>query len=194
MLVEEALSYLKQNERLAPLKVLDLCTGSGCIAISIARSLVDEGLDLVDEVLAVDISEDALEVARLNAEQHGVDHLIRFVQSDLFEFADEGEEFDLIVTNPPYVGTRVNDFVAEDVRKYEPVELALFAGDDGFDIYDRMFSDMAGKQIVFNSMFGEYGMGQGEGMRTLLTGNFAGQIEIKKDLAGIDRIFTLSNN
>ena len=115
MMVAEVLGYLKENsERKNHWKILDVGTGSGNIAVSIAKNLEDLAL----EIEAVDVSEEALEVARVNAAQHGVDDKIHFFQGDLLEFAEEGEKFDVIVANLPYIGTMRNNFVEGNVKKY----------------------------------------------------------------------------
>jgi ribosomal protein L3 glutamine methyltransferase len=113
-------------------RVLDLCTGGGCIAIATAHHLPDA---LVD---GVDISEEALSLAAENAERLQVADRVRLIQSDLFS-ALEGERYDLIVTNPPYV---TNDEVAAlpDEYRHEP-ENALIAGDDGLDLALRILRD-----------------------------------------------------
>ncbi len=188
MLVAEVLGYLKDNsERRNHWKILDVGTGSGNIAVSIAKNLEETDC----EIEAVDMSDDALEVARLNATQHGVEDKIHFFQGDLLEFAEEDEKFDVIVANLPYIGTEKNNFVERDVKKYEP-NSALFGGVNGLELYKKLFQQIADKKVRFEAMFGEFGDGQCEALKELLNKYFEHSWRIEKDLAGIDRLFVVS--
>ncbi|MBI4235213.1 peptide chain release factor N(5)-glutamine methyltransferase [Candidatus Peregrinibacteria bacterium] len=143
MLVEAALKFSAANPS-KKLRILDLGTGSGNIAISLAKNLPDECIDLID---AVDLSEAACEVAKINALQHGVDDRVSVFPADLLDFADENGRYDLIVANLPYIGEVSHDFVSENVEKYEP-NSALFAGDDGLALYKNLFEQILGKNIT----------------------------------------------
>lgn len=112
-------------------RALDLCTGSGCIAIALARIFGDARID------AADISPDALEVAHINVANYGLEQRIRLVHSDLFT-ALAGERYDLIVSNPPYVGTEELAGLPEEYR-HEP-RIALASGADGLDAITRILS------------------------------------------------------
>lgn len=116
------------------LRVLDLCTGGGCIGIAIAAHNADA------EVVLADISADALDVALDNIERHDLGDRVQIVQSDLFD-ALAGERFDLIVSNPPYVDAQDMADLPDEYR-HEP-ELALAAGDDGLDLVRRMLAEAA---------------------------------------------------
>lgn len=112
-------------------RVLDLCTGSGCIAVALARAFPAARVD------ASDISAAALEVARINVERHGLGERIRLIQSDLFS-ALPGERYDLIATNPPYVAAAEMETLPEEYR-HEP-ELALVSGASGLDAVTRILA------------------------------------------------------
>ncbi|HYW66741.1 MAG TPA: peptide chain release factor N(5)-glutamine methyltransferase, partial [Candidatus Dormibacteraeota bacterium] len=109
------------------LTLVDVGTGSGCIAIALAKELPDAN------VYATDISATALDVARRNAARRGFADRIRFLESDLFE-AFTPVRFDLIVSNPPYVGRRTAETLAPEVREHEP-EVALYGGEEGYEFY-----------------------------------------------------------
>src|ERR1700720_3695902 len=125
------------------LHIADIGTGSGCIAIALAKELPKA------EFVATDISRAALEVAGRNAVRHGVGGRIRFVQGDLLERSGEeritsGETaapllFDLVVSNPPYIGRREAPTLAREVRDHEP-EIALFGGEEGYELYGNLIS------------------------------------------------------
>lgn len=114
-----------------PERVLDMCTGSGCIAIAIAKQF--EGMCMVD---AVDISEDALEVAQRNIEDYEMEAFVTPIQSDLFDALPEGDKYDLIVANPPYVNAE--DLASMPDEYHCEPELALGSGDDGLDCVRRI--------------------------------------------------------
>jgi ribosomal protein L3 glutamine methyltransferase len=109
-----------------PERMLDLCTGSGCIAIALAKHFPEAAVD------AVDLSRDALEVAALNVEHHGLEHQVALIESDLFSKIPAQQQYDLIISNPPYVDAAdMADLPDEFLR--EP-EMALAAGQDGLDL------------------------------------------------------------
>jgi release factor glutamine methyltransferase len=189
MIVEKVLEYFGSDVVDSDLgfRLLDVGTGSGNIVVSIAKSASDFFVDAD----AVDISDDALEVARLNAQQHCVEDRISFFNSDLLENIEDAEKYDVIVANLPYIGELENNFVEENVERYEP-SLALFAGDDGLELYKKMFQQIIDKEISFDLMIGEFGFGQAEGVLSLMNKYFDHRsCSIEKDLAGIDRIFVI---
>src|SRR5438067_58366 len=127
--VEAVLEIAKQVE--AP-RIIDVGTGSGCIAIALASELAQA------EVHAVDISSDALAVAVENAQRLGFDHRLHFAQSDLLaRYVDAGEYFDIVVSNPPYVGSNEPEKVQREVREHEP-RVAVFGGPTGLELYIRL--------------------------------------------------------
>jgi len=114
----------------------DLGTGSGVIAVTLAR-IFSRAL-----VWAVDISREALLVARKNARRHGVDNRITFLEGDFWEaFSDKGLKFDVVVSNPPYVTSEEMDSLPCDVKKYEP-SIALNGGDEGIKAYHRILNNL----------------------------------------------------
>lgn len=165
--------------------VLDLCTGSGCIAISIAKDLP------YSRVYAVDISEGAIEIARENAERHGVMERVIFLPGDMYEAIEllglDGE-IDLIVSNPPYVSKKDMEGLQPEIKEYEPLQ-ALYGGEDGLDFYRRVIDEAPFYLSPGGILIMEIGYGQAERVKALLEqeGVFE-QIEIKKDLAGIERV------
>ena len=187
LLVEKVIGHMRLDDD-RRYRILDLGTGSGNIAISIAKTCFDEGIDCIECVDALDISEGALEVARINAQQHGVTDTVNFFQSDLLEILDTGEKYDIVVANLPYIGKVSNRVVDKGVEEYEP-ECALFGGDDGLELYKKMFQEMGEKNTDFGIMFGEFCFGQLKDVEEMLNKYFEQKWSIEKDLEGVDRIF-----
>lgn len=156
--------------------VLDIGTGSGALAVSLALFRPDAA------VTAVDISEDALAVARENAGRLGA--TVRFFQSDLFS-ALQGEVFDVIVSNPPYIARGELDSLQREVR-HEPW-LALDGGVSGLSFYRRIVDALSAHQAPGGSLLFEVGDGQAADVQALMRPHFQ-QIEIARDLAGLERV------
>jgi release factor glutamine methyltransferase len=130
-LVVAALEAAKSTDQ-RPIRMIDIGTGSGCIAVTLAKYLRDS------KIAATDISASALEVAKANAETHQVADKIRFLQGDLFQALPSGSQpVHIIVSNPPYIGTEEVDTVEKQVRDFEP-QTALFAGPRGLDVIERL--------------------------------------------------------
>jgi release factor glutamine methyltransferase len=165
------------------LRVADVGTGSGCLAISLAYELPHA------EVFATDISAPALEVARRNATRHAVADRIHFLQSDLLEaLGPESHSFDLIVSNPPYVGHNESAELQREVRDHEP-DAALFAGPTGVEIYARLIEE-AGELLRPGGMLVlELGYNSAEHVRAILAEQKCwANVSFTNDLAGISRV------
>ena len=172
LLVEEVIKYSEGKS------VLDMCTGSGCIAISIAL------FGKPSKVAASDISEKALEVARENAKSLKAGE-ISFIQGDMFE--NVTDKFDIIVSNPPYIETGEIDELMPEVRDYIP-RLALDGDIDGLKFY-RIISKEAVKKLNKNGrIFYEIGYNQSRAVASILLENGFTDVKIMKDYSGLDRI------
>ena len=160
-LVEAVLNLLPKNK---PLKIADIGTGSGAIAIALAAHLPQAA------VTALDVSTEALAIAAANARNHNLADRIRFLQSDLLSaLIHEGETFDAIVSNPPYVADSDRNTLHPQVRDYEP-PTALFAGETGLDIYRRLIPQ-AYNALKPNGLLAlEIGHGQSADLTALLDG------------------------
>ena len=172
LLVEEVMKHSEGKS------VLDMCTGSGCIAISIAL------FGKPSKVAASDISEKALEVARENAKSLKAGE-ISFIQGDMFE--NVTDKFDIIVSNPPYIETGEIDELMPEVRDYIP-RLALDGDIDGLKFY-RIISKEAVKKLNKNGrIFYEIGYNQSRAVASILLENGFTDVKIMKDYSGLDRI------
>lgn len=183
LIVEHALAWMKQREQDA-FDLLDLGTGSGCIAITIAKR------EPRACVVAGDISEAALGVARQNAERHRVSDRVSFVHADLFAFDNDHRPtsgFDVIVSNPPYVGERERESLPANVREYEPAA-ALFAGDTGLDCYRRIAEDIAAWLKPDGAAFLEIGENQRDAVRELFADGGLEFVAVHRDLFGVERM------
>ncbi|SDB86374.1 peptide chain release factor N(5)-glutamine methyltransferase [Shouchella lonarensis] len=176
---EELIIHVLQRMPSRPLKVLDVGTGSGVIATTLKLERPD------CEITAIDISDTALHVAKENAKNLGAD--VRFLSGDLVAPVI-GQQFDVIVSNPPYIATGEKEYLATQVKDFEP-ETALFAGQDGLDVYRRLASEL---QAVAKPSFLialEIGANQGEQVKRLFAATFqAAAIDIVYDINGKDRI------
>jgi release factor glutamine methyltransferase len=169
---------------LAPLfpkpRMVDVGTGSGAIAISLAHERLDAA------ITAIDISASALELARHNAERIGFADRIRFLQGDLLTPV-HGERFDFVVSNPPYVPAADRGSLSVEVRDHEPA-LALFAGEDGLDVYRRLIPAAFAALVPGGFVALEIGYGQSEFVGALLVDAGFTQIDFAPDLQGIPRV------
>ena len=177
-LVEEAMIETEDGMR-----VLDLCTGSGCILISLMRYKNDI------EGVGTDISAQALETARRNAKALGVDAV--FLEGDLYGALKGSDkaygQFDIIVSNPPYIARGVIDTLMEEVRAHEPLR-ALDGGLDGLDFYRRIINGADEYLVPGGCILFEIGYDQGQAVSGLLKDNGYADVRVVKDLAGLDRV------
>ena len=159
--------------------VLELGTGSGAIAVTLACEWKEV------HVTATDISENALSLAKINAEKFNVQNKIHFLTSDWFENVKGA--YDLIISNPPYIGLTEQDEISAEVIKYDP-EIALFAGRDGLDAYRRIIPSLSKFLNPDGLVVLETGASQGIKVKNMM--NAAGFIDAKivKDLSGQDRL------
>ncbi|MCL1924180.1 MAG: peptide chain release factor N(5)-glutamine methyltransferase, partial [Defluviitaleaceae bacterium] len=168
LLVEEVLKYATKD-----MKILDLCTGSGCILISLAKHLKVP-------VTGIDISYKALKIVEKNAKLNDVEVIIR--RGDMLNRLRL--KYDIIVSNPPYIKTSDISTLDESVKNYEP-HLALDGGNSGMYFYEQIRNTFEKKLLPNGMLFLEIGHDQGEAIRTLFK-DF--DTTIKKDYAGHDRI------
>lgn len=174
VLIETALAHLQPGASL-----LDVCTGSGCILLTLMSEVMD-----IDGV-GIDISVDALRIARENATKLSVS--ADFREGDLFAPIDEDEKFDLIVSNPPYIASAVIETLDTEVKDHEP-RLALDGSEDGLIFYQRIIRDAADYMKKDAYLIFEIGYDQGEAVSNLLNRYGFTNIFIKKDLNGLDRV------
>ena len=176
-LIYKVVEYVKATKK-NNLKILDLCTGSGIIAITLKKEL-DQ---LLIDVVASDISEEAIKVAKENAQFH--DATIKFIQSDIFDNIDE--KFDIIVSNPPYIDRKDEVTMQDNVLKYDP-HLALFAEEEGMYFY-RNIVEKASSYLNDNGViFFEIGYDQKDKIIKLADMN-GYSAEVYKDINGRDRM------
>lgn len=171
ILVEEVLKISKLYNK--KINILDLCTGSGAIAVSLAKYIKDVN------IIATDISENAIEIAEKNAIKNNVENKIKFVVSDMFKNIEN--EFDIIVSNPPYIETKEIEKLSKEVKN-EPI-IALDGGNDGIKYY-KIIADNYNKFLnIGGYLLLEMGYNQGESVSKLFKNS-----EIKKDLSGNNRV------
>lgn len=186
-LTEDAIDILRSEfaasyrEAGKTIHVLDMCTGSGCIIISILNWLKKNEVSI--EGTGVDISEKALEIARENAERLGASPT--FLQGDLFEPV-EGK-FELIISNPPYIRTADIQMLESEVKDHDPY-LALNGEEDGLHFYRRIIKESTDYIIPGGWLLFEIGHDQGKDVYALMEENGYKNIEIRKDMSGLDRI------
>ena len=181
LLVDLALAALPAGGRL-----LDLGTGTGCIPVAILANRPDAS------GVATDLDAAALEMARRNAERHGVGPRLTLLRGDWFGALDpaHGAGFDLIVSNPPYIASAVIETLAPEVRDHDP-RLALDGGADGLAPYRVIAAQAAGWLRPGGRVLVEIGFDQGPEVAGLFAARGFGRIGVHKDLAGLDRVVSV---
>lgn len=184
-LIEEVVrevSRRKQQE--VRIQICDIGTGSGCIAIALAKNIPNA------HITALDISEKAFEVAKKNIAFHGLKSQVELIQSDLLSEVST-RKFHGIIANLPYIGTSENHLVEKEVREHEPPE-ALFGGETGLELFEKLFSQIQKMKFLPRWLIAEMGFLQRRGLSALIKKYF-GEKEIvwKNDLAGLPRYFIL---
>ena len=173
LLVEAVLARVSREE---PVRIVDVGTGSGAIAVALAHALP------LAQLTALDMSPSALQIARENAAAHDVS--VRFLESDLLR-AVEAETFDAIVSNPPYIAD--GELLEPQVREYEPAQ-ALFAGPTGLEVYRRLIPEARAALVPGGWLVLEIGAGQAEAVTSLV--DRWTEVTVTPDLQGIARVVT----
>lgn len=181
LLVEEVMTIAEDGMR-----VLDLCTGSGCILLSLMHYRFLDGY-------AIDISEDALSVAKENARSLEIEPKPIFIKSDMFSALEDGGlrdfsgYFDIIVSNPPYIKSDVIPSLDKEVKDHDPI-LSLDGGKDGLDFY-KIIAEKASKYLTnYGMLFLEIGYDEASEVRSLLSANGFSDIKVIKDYQQNDRV------
>jgi release factor glutamine methyltransferase len=197
-IIEVALARIGERNRAVPLSIADVGTGSGCLAVTLAKVFPNA------QIVATDISAEALEIARRNAARHEFENRIEFVEDDLLThmMPEEsskrplgpdwalplGAEFDLIVSNPPYVALSDADSLQREVRDYEP-KLALFGGPSGVEIYSRLIEQAETLLGAGGVLILELGYDSADRVRQMIDSRGAWtNVTITNDLVGIPRV------
>ena len=178
-LVLEDYADLAKQAGSSSLKILDLCTGSGCIGISVAKHLPYQ------ELLLVDLSEKALAVAKKNAEKH-LGENVTLLQSDLLTGV-QGKKFSLLLSNPPYIVSRVIPGLDREVSEYEP-KMALDGGEDGLVFYRRIAKKAKEVLLPGARLYLEIGYDQGESVKDIFQKEGYEAVEVFPDLSGNPRV------
>ena len=178
-LVLEDYADLAKQAGSSSLNILDLCTGSGCIGISVAKHLPYQ------ELLLVDLSEKALAVAKKNAEKH-LGENVTLLQSDLLTEV-RGKKFSLLLSNPPYIVSRVIPGLDREVSEYEP-KMALDGGEDGLVFYRRIAKEAKAVLLPGARLYLEIGYDQGESVKDIFQKEGYEAVEVFPDLAGNPRV------
>jgi release factor glutamine methyltransferase len=177
--VRELRAGRKQTLTGEGLQIADTGTGSGCIAIALAKELP------VAIIYATDVSTAALVVARRNAMRHHVTDRVRFLEGNLLDMLTE--QFDVIVSNPPYVGRREAETLMREVRDHEP-EIALYGGEEGYELYAELITQSAAHLKPGGLLVLELGHNSLPAVQPLLDAPIWTNVAVTNDLAGIPRV------
>ncbi len=183
LLVDTTLAQMKSKVQSpqSRVRIVDLCTGSGCVAVTLAKKLD------AAEVYATDVSTDALAVAEENAKRYKVEKNIRFFQGDLLEILPDSLTVDAIVSNPPYIASGDWARLPKEVREFEPAQ-ALAAGEDGLNFYRRIVGNARRFLLPTGFLCLELGDGQCPAMSRLCAENGWTVEDVVKDLQGKERV------
>jgi len=183
ILVREAVKLIKDNNFI---KVLDIGTGTGCIAIEVAKNSPDV------EVLSVDISKNAIKIAEKNAFNIGVSDRVSFLESDIF--SNINQKFDLIISNPPYIPLSEKENLQPEVRDFEP-HSALFAEDaEGIEFYKKIIEKSCKYLKIGGYVAFELGINQAGIVKELFIKNNFSEIKSIKDLDNTERVIFAKSN
>ena len=181
ILIEETLKKLKDNKHKSNLKGFEIGVGSGIISITLLKEI--ETLTMI----GVDINDKAIELTKANALKHEVSDRLCILNSNLFEKINKENQFDFIISNPPYIETKVIDSLQEDIKQYEP-KLALDGGEDGLDFYRAIIEQSKSYISPEGFIAFEIGYNQAEAVKKIFVENGYPNVTIAKDLAGFDRV------
>ena len=180
--IEVAIKRIGESRRNNPLRIADVGTGSGCIAVALAKEFPNA------RILATDISSAALTVAKRNATCHHFADRITFLECNLLDGVPQQPPLDIVVSNPPYVARKDAATLPIDVRDHEP-EIALFAGDDGMSVYPLLIAQSANHLVEGGLLVLELGAGLFEPVSDLLEARRGWtRVSAAQDLAGIPRV------
>ena len=177
--VETALELARTKERCSAPRIIDVGTGSGAIALALAKELPQA------EIYATDLSHEALEIARANAARLQLSERVRFLESDVLEELPPRLRFDFVLSNPPYVGVHEADKVQDVVKKFEP-KMAVFAGEHGLDVIRRLIPQASQALDPGGYLIFEIGFTMAPAVEQLLSG--WDEVHTVPDLAGIPRV------
>lgn len=197
VLIEKILEVIEANfnvEISSDISILDMCTGSGCIAITIYKELIKRGFNI--DATAVDLSKEALAVTEKNVENlvgiKALNNTFHIIESDMFSNINNNRSYDIIVSNPPYIPTRDIEKLEPEVRDYDPI-MALDGDTDGLRFYRRIIEESS--NYLNNGFIAfEIGYNQGDDVKSLLEEKGYKDIHIYKDLGGLDRVIIGRNN
>ena len=181
ILIEETLKKLKDHKHKSNLKGFEIGVGSGIISITLLKEI--ETLTMI----GVDINDKAIELTKANALKHEVSDRLCILNSNLFEKINKENQFDFIISNPPYIETKVIDSLKEDIKKHEP-KLALDGGEDGLDFYRAIIEQSKSYISPEGFIAFEIGYNQAEAVKKIFVENGYPNVTIAKDLAGFDRV------
>ena len=179
ILVETIINSAKMQEGL---NILDIGTGSGNISIALATHLLN------DRITGIDVSEDAITIARENVIEHKLNERIKLIRGDIFDMnLSEISTYDIIVSNPPYVSKKEYSGVQEEIKHYEP-EIAVTDFSSGLKFYERIITLSSKLLNTPGKLFFELGQGQSEKVKDLLIKNSFKEVSVIKDYQNIDRV------